>query len=81
MQAVKSIPSGQTPNKQGELTLQITGALQHAAKEVVHAYCAFNWEELRAAELDVVHLNFEDDAGLERAEDLIHQIASANPAS
>jgi hypothetical protein len=58
--------------------LPLTPVLHNAAEDVVHAYDAFDWDELRKAELDVVFLKFEAHDGLDRADALIHQLASAN---
>ena len=71
----------QDPKRHGaaKRVLQITPAIRTAAKEVVRAYDAFDWDELRNADLDVVFLTFETHADLARADDLVHQLASTDP--
>ena len=59
--------------------LLLTTALHNAAKEVVKAFDAFDWDELRNSESDVVYLNFEDHDGLQRADDLLHQLCITYP--
>ncbi len=79
MPVVKSNPPRHEPDKPDLSNLTITDAIRNAAKAVVHAYRAFDWDQLQNDDLDFVHLHFEDDAGLQRANDLILQLATAKP--
>ena len=79
MPVVKSNPPRHEPDKPDLSNLTITDAIRNAAKTVVHAYKAFDWDQLQNDDLDFVHLHFEDDAGLQRANDLILQLATAKP--
>ena len=79
MPVVKSNPPRHEPGKPDRSNVTITDAIRGTAKTVVHAYRAFDWDHLEDHDLDFVHLHFEDEVGLERANDLILQLAAAKP--
>src|ERR1017187_7388162 len=76
--AVKPDRKRLTSDRAATRVLPLTDALRNAAIELTSAYGAFVWDELQNDELDVVFLRFETYDGVDRADDLIHQLASMN---